>query len=155
MSGSWPEITAFLGTHPALALALAAGASAAGWGLHVWRLRGREQHRALLVDERTRLWQDEVTEHARLRSLIAPEAPTSGLADAAAGPVTRVLVVGDKPERREAMRAAFDELGIAPVFADSHWAATVAARLADADGAPYDLILVDAAMEGVGERVAV
>jgi hypothetical protein len=155
MTGSWPELAAFPGMHPLLALVLAAGAAGAGWALHVWRLRGREQHLALLVNEHTRRWQEGRSAHASARSPLGSDAPAARTPGAASGPVTRVLVVGDRPDRREAMRAAFDDLGIAPVFADSHWAATVAARLADADGAPYDLILVDAAMEGVEGRVAV
>jgi hypothetical protein len=148
MIGSWLELAAFLGVHPLLGLALASGAAGAAWGAHVWRLRSRERHLTLLVDERTRLWQEEVTAHGKLRAQVGAKVPDTALAEGEPGTVSRVLVIGDLAERREAMKAAFDELGIAPAFADSHWAATVATRQADADGAPYDLILIDASMEG-------
>jgi hypothetical protein len=154
MIPTWPEIAVLLGSHPGLALWLAAGAAAGGWALHIWRLRGRERDLTLLVDERTRLWQEEVAAHAQLRAQVDGErvdkaaAPVAGT-DASAGLVTRVLVVDDHRERRDAMTAVFEDLGIAPVFADSPWAASIATQQADADGAPYDLILIDPSMEGV------
>jgi CheY-like chemotaxis protein len=143
MTPTWTAFAALLGAHPRLTASLAAGVLAAAWGLHLWRLRGRERHLVLLVDERTRFWQEEVSAHAALRALVG-----SGATSAAAHEserVARVLVVEERRDQREAMRAVFDGLGIAPVFADSPWAASEA----DADGAPYDLILVDASMEGL------
>jgi len=147
MTPSWSEFAVLLGAHPLIALTISTGAAAAAWLLHLSRLRGRERDLTLLVDERTRLWQEEVAAHARLRAALcgrATEEPRASVADR----VTRVLVVGEHRERREALGAVFEELGFAPVFADSPWAATTAARQADADGAPYDLILVDPALEG-------
>lgn len=60
-----------------------------------------------------------------------------------------MLVVDDKPETREAIASLFDGFGITPVFADSPWAATVAANQAALEDAPYDLILVGSSMEGI------
>jgi hypothetical protein len=148
MIPTWSEFAVLLGAHPGLAFAIAAGAGAAAWAMHVWRLRTRERHLTLLVDERTRLWQDEVSAHARLRAGIEA-VPTVEPPDNQPDRVARVLVVGEHRDRREAMSAMFEELGMAPVFADSPWAAAIATRQADADGTPYDLILIDPSMEGV------
>jgi hypothetical protein len=149
MTPGWSELMALLGRHPFLAapltLAIAVGAPA----FHVWRLRWRERQLTALVDERTRLWRDEVRAHAALRSLAAPcSTPASSLGSPEVTPAVRVLVVGERRETHEAMQAAFGDLGVVPVFADSRWAAAVAARQADAEGVPYDVILVDAALEG-------
>jgi len=170
---AWTALLAALAAHPASSLALAACMTAGAWGLHIARLRRREQHLLALVDERTRLWQSEVAARAdldrRLEALASEDAPEPATpppavahvsdghaaADAAVGSggdrPTRVLVVDERRERRDAVIAAFDGLGIHPVFADSRWAATVATSEAEAEGDPYDLILIDAAMEGAGE----
>lgn len=151
MITAWHAVTAWLGAHPLAGLVLAAATVGGATGLHVWRLRRRERHLAQLVEERTRLWQDEAAANARLRAQADPP-PAEDDATSEA-PVTRVLVVGERRDRHEAMRAALDDLGITPVFADSHWAATVAARQADAEGSPYDLILVEASLGNTGAGI--
>jgi hypothetical protein len=141
-------LAGILGSHTRLVLLLAAAGLAGGWGLHVWQLRRRERRVARLVDEQTRLWQQEASAHVVLRAQLAAAA-AGGAANQPARPA-RVLVVGERRDQHEAMTAVFEGLGITPAYADSHWAASVAARRAGEDGEPYDLILIDSALEGAG-----
>jgi hypothetical protein len=149
MTPTWTEFVEPLANSPALAVTLAAGVAAAAWAFHVWRLRSRERRLTLLVDERTRLWQEAVTAHSKLLARVNAAEAAGTIPGLDSGQVKRVLVVGDLREQRAAMKAVFTGLGMAPVFADSPWAATVATQQADAEGAPYDLILVDESLEGI------
>lgn len=148
MMPAWNVIAAWVPQSPRWSAAFAGAVGAAAWAFHVWRLRVRERHLASLVDERTRLWQEEVAAHAKLRARVSAAEAAGTVPDLDPGHVTRVLVVGDLRDQRAAMKAVFTGLGMAPVFADSPWAATVATQQADADGTPYDLILVDESLEG-------
>ncbi|HEY3381285.1 MAG TPA: response regulator [Vicinamibacterales bacterium] len=143
--------------HPvATASAILALVSAA-WGLHLWRLRLRERDLLLLVDQRTRQWQDEASAHTRLRERIVATVLAFPLH--AASPVSsaggeracetgsaRVLVVDDRAEERVVLASLFDGLGVTAAFADSEWAASVARMEACEAGMPYDLVLVGAGM---------
>lgn len=53
----------------------------------------------------------------------------------------------DRREGRDAMAAAIEGFGAVPAFADSEWAASVAAGHAEDEGEPYDLILIRETME--------
>ena len=149
MTLAWTVFAERLTDLPGLSIALAAGGLAAAWVFHVWRLRSRERHLTFLVNERTRLWQEAVTAHSDLLARVNAAEAAGTIPDLESGQVKRVLVVGDLREQRAAMKAVFTGLGMAPVFADSPWAATVATQQADAEGSPYDLILVDESLEGI------
>jgi hypothetical protein len=173
MMPSLIDLVSRAASHAGFTIAAGAAVVAATWALHIWRLRGRERDLLMLVDERTRQWQDEAHAHAQLRAQVMSlcgsrepdgtptldaEAPRGLVVDvlSEAGPLARrpeprarVLVVDDKPETREAIASLLDGLGITPVFADSPWAATVAANQAALEDAPYDLILVGSSMEGI------
>jgi PleD family two-component response regulator len=146
--------------HPVVSALLGSLTAAAAWSLHVWRLRRRERGLVALVEERTRQWQQEAEAHAALRERCeAGSAALECRTEAAAaepvdeeltGRTPRVLVIDDRREQRDAITNLLGSMGVEPVFADSRWAATVATHQADADGMPYDLILIGAAIEEQG-----
>jgi PleD family two-component response regulator len=153
MTGILTASIAPFGVHPVVAAALFASGIGVTWWVHIWRLRRRERQLVALVAERTRQWQDEADAHAALRECVDAAAlreaegqPTEGDEDDDHTP--RVLVVDDRRDRRDAISTMLATMGLEPAFADSQWAAAVASHQADADGTPYDLILIGKAMEG-------
>jgi hypothetical protein len=160
MTTVWLDAAGGLGHHPVMTVLASLALVTLVWAMHVVRLRRREHDLLLLVEERTRLWQDEVAAHADLRARLgvspgatSPTAvPGPAGAEAATDPAARVLVVDESSERRDTVAGLLRRLGTHPAFADSAWAASVASTEADARGTPFDLVLVGSATLQVGTR---
>jgi CheY-like chemotaxis protein len=144
MIALWQQLQA----HPDLAAATCLAAVSAAWAWRARRLRHHEAETLRLVDEHTRQWQDD------RRPPDPPAPPGEPAGDEASPPATtgasgdaRVLVVLARREQREALAALLAGFGAQAVFADSPWAAGVATDQADADGRPFDLVLVESSMD--------
>jgi hypothetical protein len=149
MTQQWPALVVALATLPGLEVARWLAVAAAGWGIHVWRLRRRERAMLAAVSE----WQGVPPDDARVAAA-TDELEQEEVPYPAPLPVhdRRVLVVDDRKGQRDEVAAALDRMGFRPVFADSPWAAAVATRQAEADGQPYGLILVNSSLEGKADE---
>jgi CheY-like chemotaxis protein len=136
----WTAATDLVASHPGAAILAAVAGWVCLWGGHVWRLRRRERDLLLLVDQATRRWQDEVC--ARRDGATDEGRDGAGRPGAPLPPTARVLVVDDRADQRASIALLLDTLGASAAFADSGWAAAVAADEAAREGAPYDLLLV-------------
>lgn len=144
MTSSWPGT--LVGVQPLLATLGAVVLAGVAWSLHVWTLRRRERALVRAVG----VWMKEHPDRAEeVAEEVAEPVEPSGAPDLP-GEGQRVLVVDDRPDRRDAIASALGRIGAQPAFADSPWAATVATRQAEADGVPYDLILIGPSMDGAG-----
>jgi hypothetical protein len=143
-----PQWTALAGDPAALS-----GLALAGWlaaatgvcGIHMWRRRRRERLALAAVNE----WNASARGDIRAAAAGVPaESDGDLIAPFHGGHGQRVLVVDDRKGERDAVAAALDRMGLRAVFADSPWAASVAATQAEADGEPCALILINSSMEG-------
>jgi hypothetical protein len=142
MSPHWMMLAAAIAARPAgAAMAVAAAISVAS-GIVIWRRARQRREMMTAVAE----WQRESL-HARTAELSGPDEVAGAGGAEGLGRPARVLVVDERTGQRERMAGVLERMGMAPAFADSRWAASVAARHAESEGTPYDLILINKAME--------
>ena len=66
MTPSLIDLVSRAASHAGFTIASGVAVVAVAWALHIWRLRGRERELLVLVDARTRQWQDEAHANAQL-----------------------------------------------------------------------------------------
>jgi hypothetical protein len=145
MTPQGPALAGYLAPLSGLALAGVLAAAAGAWGIRVRRLRRRERALLAAVND----WNASADDDTRVAAAGVPAGNEEDLIPAfQGGRFQRVLVVDDRKGQRDAVAAALDRMGLLAVFADSPWAASVAATQAEADGQPCQLILINRSMEG-------
>ena len=149
MNAAWSHLVTWAAGNPVGVLAAAGVAAVAAWTAHLRHLRARERDWLLVAGRSAEA--EAVSRPVSVPAVLPARGIEAEGVPPAGGwtPAGRVLVIDDRPDERQALAALLDEFGVTPVFADSAWAATVAASEASNEGAPYEIVLVGAGVEGL------